>query len=263
MSVLFESILLFSLAVLIIIMGGLVYYFKKRIVEVEQNNATCLEVVQDVYVQHTKLRNEVNGLMSTIHYQFHHSQQTHQYQPPPKTNDELIKIVLSEDENESEDEGLNGIDESEDDQSEDDQSEDDQSEDDQSEDDQSEDDQSEDDQSEDNGDINMKNENNNMKNEDKIKVVNVDLSFPEEFEINIDEDLDGEDGEEESELKSLEQPDHQVVVNKVDTTIHMSKTELKKLSPTVLKNLLIEKGINVEQVSKMKKNELIDKLAVM
>ena len=243
MSVLFESILLFSLAVLIIIMGGLVYYFKKRIVEVEQNNATCLEVVQDVYVQHTKLRNEVNGLMSTIHYQFHHSQQTHQYQPPPKTNDELIKIVLSEDENESEDEGLNGIDESEDDQSED--------------------DQSEDDQSEDNGDINMKNENNNMKNEDKIKVVNVDLSFPEEFEINIDEDLDGEDGEEESELKSLEQPDHQVVVNKVDTTIHMSKTELKKLSPTVLKNLLIEKGINVEQVSKMKKNELIDKLAVM
>lgn len=242
MSVLFESILLFSLAVLIIIMGGLVYYFKKRIVEVEQNNATCLEVVQDVYVQHTKLRNEVNGLMSTIHYQFHHSQQTHQHQPP-KTNDELIKIVLSEDENESEDEGLNGIDESEDDQSED--------------------DESEDDQSEDNDDINMKNENNNMKNEDKIKVVNVDLSFPEEFEINIDEDLDGEDGEEESELKSLEQPDHQVVVNKVDTTIHMSKTELKKLSPTVLKNLLIEKGVNVEQVSKMKKNELIDKLAVM
>ena len=238
MSVLFESILLFSLAVLIIIMGGLVYYFKKRIVEVEQNNATCLEVVQDVYVQHTKLRNEVNGLMSTIHYQFHHSQQTHQHQPPPKTNDELIKIVLSEDENESEDEGLNGIDESEDDQSQDDESED---------------DQSEDDQSEDNDDINMKNENNNMKNEDKIKVVNVDLSFPEEFEINIDEDLDGEDGEEESELKSLEQPDHQVVVNKVDTTIHMSKTELKKLSPTVLKNLLIEKGVNVEQVSKMKK----------
>jgi hypothetical protein len=109
----------------------------------------------------------------------------------------------------------------------------------------------------------MKNENNNMKNEDKIKVVNVDLSFPEEFEINIDEDLDGEDGEEESELKSLEQPDHQVVVNKIDTTTHMSKTELKKLSPTVLKNLLIEKGVNVEQVSKMKKNELIDKLAVM
>ena len=51
MGVLFESILLFSLAVLIILVGLLVYYFKKRIVEIEQKNTKCLEIVQDVYMQ--------------------------------------------------------------------------------------------------------------------------------------------------------------------------------------------------------------------
>ena len=232
MSVLFESILLFSLAVLIIIMGGLVYYFKKRIVEVEQNNATCLEVVQDIYMQHTKLRNEVNGLISTMQYQYH--QQHHHV----KTNDELIKIVLSEDDSDSESD-INEI-------------------------------ESEDEDDDDNDEVKVKDNNvkvkdneDEVKDKDEIKIVNVDLSFPEEFEINIDEDLDGEDGEEDSELKSLEQTDHQVVVNKVDTATHVSKTELKKLSPSVLKNLLIEKGVNADQVAKMKKNELIDKLAVM
>jgi len=234
MSILFESILLFSLAVLIIIMGGLVYYFKKRIVEVEQNNATCLEVVQDVYMKHTKLQNEVNGLRSTMQYQYHHQyhhQDHHQdpsHQDPShhvKTNDELIKIVLSEDDSESEDKDINEIDDSDIDSDSDSDS--------------------------------VNDEVNNMKNEDKIKIVNVDMSFPEEFEINIGEDLDGEDldGEEDSELKSLKQPDHQVVVNKVDTATHISKTELKKMSPSVLKNLLIEKGVNTEQVAKMKKNE--------
>jgi len=224
-------------------MGGLVYYFKKRIVEVEQNNATCLEVVQDVYSQHTKLRNEVNGLISTMQYQYH--QQHHQYHdhaPDPshqvKTNDELIKIVLSEDESESESESedINEIDDTEDE---------------------------DDDDEDDDEDEEHQHEVDQMKNEDKVKIVNVDMSFPEEFEINIDEDLDGDlDGEEDSELKSLEQTDHQVVVNKVHTT-NISKTELKKLTPSALKNLLIEKGVNAEQVAKMKKNELIGKLAVM
>lgn len=219
-------------------MGGLVYYFKKRIVEVEQNNATCLEVVQDVYMQHTNLRNEVNGLRTTMQYQYHEQHHQQHYDPSHrvKTNDELIKIVLSEDD--SEDEDINEIDDSENENENESESES----------------ESEDDE---------EREVNHMKNEDKVKIVNVDMSFPEEFEINIDEDLDGEDGEEDSELKSLEQTDHPVVVNKVDTTTHISKTELKKLSPSVLKNLLIEKGVNADQVAKMKKNELIDKLAVM
>jgi hypothetical protein len=241
MSVLFESILLFSLAVLIIIMGGLVYYFKKRIVEVEQNNATCLEVVQDVYMQHTKLRNEVSALMQ-MQYQYH--QQTHHV----KSNDELIKIVLSEDESEREDDDINNIDDSENENDNESESES--------------DNESESDSDNENEDTHN-HEVNQMKNEDKVKIVNVDMSFPEEFEIDIDEDLDGEyGGEEDSELKSLGQTD-QVVVNKVNTTTPMSKRELKKLSPSVLKSLLIEKGIDSEQVAKMKKNELIDKLAVM
>ena len=261
MSILFESILLFSLAVLIIIMGGLVYYFKKRIVEVEQNNATCLEVVQDVYLKHTKLQNEVNGLRSTMQYQYQyhdpsqHDPSHHDPSQHVKTNDELIKIVLSEDDSESEDKDINEIDDSESEDKDINEIDDSDSED--------KDINEIDDSDSDSDSVN--DEVNNMKNEDKIKIVNVDMSFPEEFEINIDEDLDGEDldGEEDSELKSLKQPDHQVVVNKVDTTTHISKTELKKLTPSALKNLLIEKGVNTEQVAKMKKNELIDKLAVM
>jgi hypothetical protein len=59
MGVLFESILLFSLAVLIILVGLLVYYFKKRIVEIEQKNTKCLEIVQDVYMQQLQMKKEI------------------------------------------------------------------------------------------------------------------------------------------------------------------------------------------------------------
>ena len=97
MGVLFESILLFSLAVLIIVMGLLVYYFKKRIVEVEQQNASCLEIVQDVYTQHMKLRNEVYSVMA---YQSHdeHVNMPQMVYRNEEDRDDRIKIVLSEEE---------------------------------------------------------------------------------------------------------------------------------------------------------------------
>ena len=63
MGVLFESILLFSLAVLIILVGLLVYYFKKRIVEIEQKNAKCLEIAQDVYMQQMQMKKEVFSIL--------------------------------------------------------------------------------------------------------------------------------------------------------------------------------------------------------
>ena len=84
----------------------------------------------------------------------------------------------------------------------------------------------------------------------------MDLKFPEEVEINVDEDEPEE--EEESELKSLE-PTDQIVVNKVGPT-QISKEELKKLTPSALKSLLTGKGLPADQVAKMKKNELIEKL---
>jgi len=95
MGVLFESILLFSLAVLIILVGLLVYYFKKRIVDIEQKNAKCLEIVQDVYMQQMQMKKEIYSVL------FH--------QPQPQSSvqkhDDRIRVELSEDsESESEDE---------------------------------------------------------------------------------------------------------------------------------------------------------------
>jgi hypothetical protein len=85
MSVLFESVLLFSLAVLILLVGCLVYYFKKRIVDIEQKTAKCLEITQDVYMQQIQFKNEVYSILFP-------PQQQHQY------IDERIRVELSEDE---------------------------------------------------------------------------------------------------------------------------------------------------------------------
>lgn len=91
MGVLFESILLFSLAVLIILVGLLVYYFKKRIVEIEQKNTKCLEIVQDVYMQQLQMKKEIYSVLFK-------EQPSHQHQ------DERIHVVLSEDDSEEEEE---------------------------------------------------------------------------------------------------------------------------------------------------------------
>jgi hypothetical protein len=101
MGVLFESILLFSLAVLIILVGLLVYYFKKRIVEIEQKNTKCLEIVQDVYMQQLQMKKEIYSVLF-------------KEQPSHQPQDERIHVVLSEDDSEEESE-----DESEDEDSDD------------------------------------------------------------------------------------------------------------------------------------------------
>ncbi len=99
MGVLFESILLFSLAVLIILVGLLVYYFKKRIVEIEQKNAKCLEIAQDVYMQHMQMKNEVFSILfpqpqaaaaaaAAVH---------------PSTSDDKIHVELSEESDDDDD----------------------------------------------------------------------------------------------------------------------------------------------------------------
>ena len=109
MGVLFESILLFSLAVLIILVGLLVYYFKKRIVDIEQKNTKCFEIVQDVYMQQMQLKKEIYSVLF----------QQPQANPVYTTPDERIRVELSEDsesdESESESES---DDESDDDDSE-------------------------------------------------------------------------------------------------------------------------------------------------
>jgi hypothetical protein len=87
MEIVFESILLFSLAVLVIAIGLLVYYFKKRIADIEQKNTKCLEIVHDVFVQHMQLKAEVAEItQSRIMPDFY--QQENQ--------DDRIKIHLEE-----------------------------------------------------------------------------------------------------------------------------------------------------------------------
>jgi hypothetical protein len=230
MGVLFESILLFSLAVLIILVGLLVYYFKKRIVDVEQKNATCLEIVQDVYTQHMKLRNEIY-MMIQNEQQHHHTQE----QPMPMyqhvhnvTDENRIKIELSDDDDD----------------------------DDELSEDESEDESDEETSSDEESDSDA--EEAQPEPEDKIKVINVDLKIPENFKINeIDEDPE-EEPEEEPELKSLE-PSDPIIINKVGPA-DISKQDLKKLTPSALKALLIGKGMSADEVNKMKKADLIKNL---
>jgi|LauGreDrversion4_2_1035121.scaffolds.fasta_scaffold02389_1 hypothetical protein len=193
MGVLFESILLFSLAVLIILVGLLVYYFKKRIVEIEHKNAKCLEIAQDVYMQQMQMKKEVYSIL---------------FQQPVE---DKIRVVLSE--------------ESESDDSE-----------------------SESDDSESDSDDSVSH----------TKIVNVDLTFPEECEIDIDEE-DSEDNEiidePEPEIVSLEP--EPIVVNKVES---VSKEDLQKMTPASLKSLLISRGVSAETANKLKKKELVDML---
>ena len=64
MGAFFESALLFSLAVLIVLVGLLIYYFKGRIGELEQKNMKCLELVGEVYKSHLAFKQEVYGRLS-------------------------------------------------------------------------------------------------------------------------------------------------------------------------------------------------------
>jgi hypothetical protein len=211
MGVLFESILLFSLAVLIILVGMLVYYFKKRIVEIEHKTAKCLEIAQDVYIQHMQMKNEVFSIL--------YPPQPQAVAVHPSTSDDKIHVELSEESDDDDDESDDEDEESDDDESIDDDS---------------------------------------SSDEKKVKIVNVDLTFPEECEINIDEEESEDDeiiDEPEPQITSLEPVP--IVVNKVES---VSKEDLQKMTPASLKSLLIAKGVSAETVNKLKKKELIDML---
>ena len=208
MSVLFESILLFSLAVLIILVGMLVYYFKKRIVEIEHKTAKCLEIAQDVYMQHMQMKNEVFSIL------FPQPRADVAVAVHPLTSDDKIHVELSE---ESDD----------------------------------------DDESSDNESSDEESSDKESNSDKKVKIVNVDLTFPEECEINIDEEESEDDeiiDEPEPQITSLEPAP--IVVNKVES---VSKEDLQKMTPASLKSLLIAKGVSAETVNKLKKKkELID-----
>ena len=240
MSLLFESILLFSLAVLIILVGMLVYYFKKRIVDIEQKNAKCFEIVQDVYMQQMQLKKDVFAVLfreqeavftQTQHLEGGVNERTlNERTLNERSVKDRIHVELSESEDESDD------DESDDNESDDNES---------------------------SRDESSRDESSRDESSPKIKIVNVDLSYPEECDISIDEESESEDeiiDEPESEIVSLNNQET-IVVNKVeDTRKSVSKEDLQKMSPASLKSLLISKGVPAETVNKLKKKELVDML---
>jgi hypothetical protein len=95
MGIVFESALLFSLAVLVIAVGLLVYYFKNRIAEIESKNTKCLEIVHDVFLQHTQLKQDV------VRMSYVQEPTTMRYYQQNGGEDQ-IQIHLEEDEEEEE-----------------------------------------------------------------------------------------------------------------------------------------------------------------
>ena len=216
MGLLFESILLFSLAVLIILVGMLVYYFKKRIVDIEQKNAKCFEIVQDVYMQQMQLKKEVFAVLFRQPEQEiqggYKEDSRSRYLREDRIREDRIHVELSESDDDESDEEECDSDEEE------------------------------------------------SNSDKKIKIVNVDLSYPEECDISIDESESEDDivDEPEPEIVSLDHPET-IVVNKIEETPKtVSKEELQKMSPATLKSLLISKGVSAESVNKLKKKELVD-----
>jgi len=100
MELMFESILLFSLAVLVIAIGLMVYYFKNRIVEIEQKNTKCLEIVHDVFLQHIQLKAEVSNIIEGNKQEDIAQQRTSQYniykQPESSINDTIMMSLDEE-----------------------------------------------------------------------------------------------------------------------------------------------------------------------
>jgi hypothetical protein len=100
-----------------------------------------------------------------------------------------------------------------------------------------------------------------------VKVVSVDLSFPEECDIYINDDSESEEeihDEPEPEIVQLNESEP-IVVSKLEESAPpkkpISKDELQKMSLATLKSLLIAKGVSAESVNKMKKKDLIDALS--
>ena len=239
MGAFFESALLFSLAVLIVLIGLLIYYFKGRITDLEQKNMKCLELIGDVYKSHLELkrgisipfiREQVGGVQQTLSEQVGGMQQT---------TDPRIKIELQE--QSQEDDFYEDEDEDESD-----------------------------------SDGDSDDEDNIVEIIDnQIKTVNVDLSGSIELSEEIDvEDMEIEDVDAISndEVIKVEQSEP-IIVNKVEIdgeieldvegehAVDQSKRDsYKKMSLPALRGFIISNGYQTDnaKLQKMKKNELID-----
>ena len=258
MEMVFESILLFSLAILVIAIGLLVYYFKKRITDIEQKNTKCLEIVHDVFVQHMQLKAEVaeitqNRVMTDF---YQHENQ-----------DDRIKIHLEENYNDTHADDADADDADDANYVSD------------------ADDSDADDESDADGDF------------DDVKIVNVDLSGPIDSDINITDEIDDQfdsDMPQSSTFEVLDAREPNVftltnvdkqpeTISKIDVNesdlesdSEMSTTKnnesfrdlfnpetkesYKKMDIKSIRRLVVSRGLATESTPRMRKNELIDVL---
>ena len=244
MGAFFESALLFSLAVLIVLMGLLIYYFKGRITDLEQKNMKCLELIGDVYKSHLELKRGIS--IPFIREQVGGMQQTND----PRIEDPRIKIELQEQSSHD-----NFYDDDDDD----------------------------DDSDDSDSDSDSDDEDTENNSDNQIKTVNVDLSGSIELSEEIDvedmeiEDVDAISNDEVIKIENSEP----IVVNKIeidgeieldidgDNAEHNDQTQAaeqskrdsyKKMSLPALRGFIISNGYQTDnaKLQKMKKNELID-----
>lgn len=240
MGAFFESALLFSLAVLIILIGLLIYYFKGRITDLEQKNVKCLELIGDVYKSHLELKRNSSCMIPPQMFVGGGVQEEPRIKIELEEHDQNRQYINYE------------CDDEDDDESEDDESEDESE------------DESDDDESRDNTESAM-----------DIKTVNVnfDSGIDSGIEI-IDLDttaIEENDDDDKTEPIEIEEID-QIIVNKLDTTdgeeykqndqqpTNMSRESYKKMSLPALRGFIISNGYQTDnaKLQKMKKNELID-----
>lgn len=244
MGAFFESALLFSLAVLIVLIGLLIYYFKGRITDLEQKNMKCLELIGDVYKSHLELK---RGMPTMIGGQ------------TSMPSDPRIKIELQE-HPQYDYCNTNFYDDEDDDDEEDD----------------DEDDDDDVDSIIEIVDNIQDNQESNDNNDNQVKMINVDLSGTIELSENMDvEEIEIEDDAAISNDELIKVDESElIVVNKIENEVdevvegvetqsnsqNVSRESYKKMSLPALRGFIISNGYQTDnaKLQKMKKNELID-----
>lgn len=230
MGAFFESALLFSLAVLIILVGLLIYYFKGRIVDIEQKNIKCLDIINDVYKSHLEfkqiVKNEFENLI--VHQMPVIETYIQGGDKGNKQGDDRIKVEITEHDSDSDYESYSDSDSD----------------------------------SESETEI------------EKTKLINVDLSIPENYDLDVDEldmdDLDVDEMDANDSVDDAEEHPTEIIVNKLDDaneikdsegiTLLVEKDSYKKMNLPALRSFIISKGYQTDsaKLQKLKKGELID-----
>jgi hypothetical protein len=227
MGAFFESALLFSLAVLIVLVGLLIYYFKGRIGELEQKNMKCLELVGEVYKSHLAFKQEVYGRLSTpVPMPLSSTAPVSEFQDP------RIRVEIQEQSDQSD------VDESDD-----------------------ESDDSESDQSDvEEPQIKMI----NVDLSGSLDAEEIEIDDAEEIDLGT-EDLDNDEieiGEVENiTVNKMDQIDGEInIVDNAGKSTQDDRESYKKMGLPALRSFIISKGYQTDsaKLQKMKKNELID-----